>query len=226
MTEKLFTDTVADAVRSYQLISRTKWQAIQRSRQAFDEYLLQTYHYIVASVPLMEFARGHLRSNTPGELNHYLAEHIEEERDHDKWLLDDLDRVGFNADAVRDNAPCDAVISMIGRVYYLVAFVDPVAILGHIYALESSPPTNDVLDSIAQNLGIPPEALSTLRAHGENDIAHRQELFDFMNQLDLTERQRSLVIDTALNTLASLIGMFQHVLERDASSAHLSMALA
>src|SRR3954452_11637762 len=68
-------------------------------RERYPEYLVMCHTVIRASVPLMEAARENARELAPGdpvaaELVDYLTEHIEEERDHDEWLLRDLEAIG------------------------------------------------------------------------------------------------------------------------------------
>src|SRR5687768_7088625 len=67
--------------------------------EIYPEYLCRLHGIIRASVPLMEAALAQSRQRTgedavAAELVPYLAQHIEEERHHDEWLLEDLARLG------------------------------------------------------------------------------------------------------------------------------------
>ena len=68
-------------------------------RELYPEYLFVSHCVIRASVPLMRTARERamvLADDDPvcARLGPYLEEHIEEELDHDEWLLDDLESIG------------------------------------------------------------------------------------------------------------------------------------
>lgn len=100
-----------------------------------------------------------------GALRDYYLRHLEEEKDHAKWLTEDLD--GFSV-------PLDAVaIAMAGSQYYLIKHVHPACLLGYMLALEDPMSIEDIqeLESIHGK-----ELLRTLRLHAEADVEHRKEL--------------------------------------------------
>ena len=79
-------------------------------------------HQIVrASVPLMNVARRVARKRAADpvcrQLVGFLTRHIEEERDHDEWILDDLAAIGILRGDVIADIPSPAVASLVGAQY-------------------------------------------------------------------------------------------------------------
>lgn len=100
-----------------------------------------------------------------GPLCAYFLDHWDEERDHAKWLAEDLD--GFTV-------PLDAVaVAMAGSQYYLIKHVHPACLLGYMLALEDPMP----LAAIEELEAIHGKSLlRTLRLHAEIDGGHREEI--------------------------------------------------
>jgi hypothetical protein len=177
-----------------------------RVRELYPEYLFTTHCVIRASVPLMRTAREQALSLAPGdrvaaELADYLEEHIEEERDHDEWLLDDLESIGAERSAILARPPSPTVASAVGAQYYWVLHYHPVALLGWIGLLEGYPPTPAMIDELVTRTGYAPEAFRTLNAHAELDTHHRDELFELLDRLPLTPEQSTAI---GLNAMSSV----------------------
>jgi hypothetical protein len=177
-----------------------------RVRELYPEYLFTIHTVIRASVPLMETARERAQAMAADDpvaaaLADYLGEHIDEERDHDEWLLDDLETIGVERSAVLDRLPSATVASAVGAQYYWVLHYHPVALLGWIGLLEGYPPTPALIDELRNNTGYEPEAFRTLAAHAELDTEHGDELFEALDRLPLTAEQSAVI---GLNAIASV----------------------
>lgn len=201
-------ESLARVTQPYHQIAAAKWRSAVSDRATFVDYLVSTYHYVAASVPLMETALCTPGIETLPGYADYLREHVEEERDHDLWLLEDLEALGLGREQVRARLPEDAVAQMAGAAYYAIAHLHPVGLLGYIYALESAPPTDAYLDGLKRRFGLPEAALRTLREHGERDLDHRRELFEFVAGLTLSPWQTELVEHLAVSTLRGLGAIF------------------
>lgn len=169
-----------------------------RIRELYPEYLFTGHCIVRASVPLMETARERAASMGPGDpvtagLVAYLDEHIDEERDHDEWLLGDLEAVGTDRAAVLARPPSPTIASAVGAQYYWVLHYHPVALLGWIGLLEGYPPETAMIDALMTRTGYGPEAFHTLSAHAELDPHHGDELFATLDRLPLTEEQATVV---------------------------------
>lgn len=175
-------------------------------RERYPEYLVMCHTVIRASVPLMEAARANARELAPGdpvaaELVDYLTEHIEEERDHDEWLLRDLEAIGVPRAEVLPRPPSPTVAAAVGAQYYWSLHFHPSAILGWIALLEGYAPAPAMIDRLAERTGYPPEAFRTLRLHAELDVAHGDELFALVDRLALSEEQASVIGVNAMTSV-------------------------
>jgi hypothetical protein len=177
-----------------------------RIRELYPEYLFTIHCVIRASVPLMEAAQQRARMLARDDevavgLAGYLTEHIEEERDHDKWLLGDLESLGVDRSAVLTRPPSPKVASAVGAQYYWILHYHPVALLGWIALLEGYPPTPEMLDELVVRTGYGRDAFRTLAAHVELDPHHRDELFEALDRLPLTAEQSGVI---GLNSMSSV----------------------
>lgn len=100
-----------------------------------------------------------------GDLQKYFLDHLEEEKDHAKWLAEDLE--GF---AIPLNG---LAVAMAGAQFYLVKFVHPACLLGYMRALETPIPM-PLLEELESAHG--KKLLRTMRIHAELDPGHLEEL--------------------------------------------------
>jgi hypothetical protein len=175
-------------------------------RQLYPEYLFTIHCIIRASVPLMETARERCAATAgkdpvAAQVADYLGEHIDEERDHDEWLLDDLEAIGVERSAVLARLPSPTVASAVGAQYYWILHYHPVTLLGWIGLLEGYPPTMAMIERLMNHTGYGPAAFRTLTAHAALDVDHRDELFDALDRLPLTEEQSAVI---GLNAMSSV----------------------
>lgn len=65
-----------------------------------------------------------------------LVEYMEEERGHEKWILDDIRALGGDASAVAASEAGPACKVMVGYTYYAIEHISPYAMLGSVHVLE------------------------------------------------------------------------------------------
>jgi hypothetical protein len=131
------------------------------------EHLANCYQLIVASEPLLAQAIGTLRDDGwEAELKAFFVKHLADEKDHAKWLLEDLDGYTGNLHY--------GVAAMAGMAYYLILHVHPVALLGYMQALEDQPISLEFVEAIERQFG--KKLARTLRLHAEEDPKHAVEL--------------------------------------------------
>src|SRR5690348_11828589 len=106
--------------------------------------LVFLYHIMVASENLLRMAA---RETSDRKLREYFEKHLEEERDHAKWLAEDLNSVCVD---VKKTEPPLLAIQMAGSLYYLIFHVHPAALLGYMQVLESWPMDKGRLLEVAQ----------------------------------------------------------------------------
>lgn len=177
-----------------------------RFEEVYPRHLELLYHSVHASVPLLEAALNRskqMEQECPvaKAIVPYLVRHIEEERGHDEWLLDDLEVLGQSRDSIKAKIPPTVVATQIGSQYYYINHVHPLAAIAYLAVVEGYPPQRSELDRIMVNTSIPEKAFRSFYKHADIDIFHSQELWDLIDSLPLLPRHTSLLgIDAMLVT--------------------------
>lgn len=171
---------------------------------------------IRASVPLMELAARRCAERAAddpvaGPLRQYLLRHIEQERGHDDWLLEDLAALGCELPRRVDAQPSPTVARLVGAQYYWIEHYHPVALMGYIAVLEGNAPTPELGDWIVRTAGVPEGAVRTAREHAELDARHAEAAFHLLEALALTAAQTNAVTISGLHTAETLIKLFAEV---------------
>jgi hypothetical protein len=177
-----------------------------RVRELYPEYMFTSHCVIRASVPLMEAGRAEAEARAKTDpvsaaLAAYLEEHITEELHHDDWLLDDLEVVGRTRSEILARPPSPTAAALVGAQYYWIFHYHPVALLGHIAALEGHPPSPEMIDDLIAGTGYPPTAFRTMLAHAELDPGHRDELYEVVDSLPLTREHSAAMGLSAIHTV-------------------------
>jgi pyrroloquinoline quinone (PQQ) biosynthesis protein C len=189
-----------------------------RITELYPEYLFMSHCIIRASVPLMERAR-HVAQALPDDdvaaiVAEYLGTHIEEERHHDDWLLEDLAALGIRREEVLTRPPSAIVAAFVGAQYYWIEHYHPVALLGYVTLLEGYPPVASEIEQLQRRTGFGPDAFRTLSLHGELDPHHGEELDEVLDSLPLTEQQRTALGLSAISSVQHMTEAVEEVLER------------
>lgn len=121
-----------------------------------------SYQIIKASERLLTEAISELPDC---RLRSYYAEHLEEEKNHADWLLEDL---GFTP----AYSPLAAAIA--GSQYYLIKHEHPAALLGYMAVLEGNGPTLDFINAMEVIHGR--KIMRTWRHHVMADIEHHKDI--------------------------------------------------
>lgn len=186
-------------------------------------YLIVLHQIVRGSVPLMVEARDLARGGDSARayrLADYLDRHIEEERNHDEWLLDDLTSIGYSREQVLAERPSKFIASLVGSQYYWIRHHSPLSILGYIAVLECHPTPGAELRRIAQNARVPEGALSTLLHHANVDGDHRSALFHAIQSLELAREDEAVIRRVALEALGMLREIFEEASGRLAYAVH------
>jgi pyrroloquinoline quinone (PQQ) biosynthesis protein C len=141
-------------------------------RDTYLAFLGEAYHHVSHTFPLLALAASR---TTDERYQDALVEYMEEERGHEKWILDDIVFFGGNSDAVRKRNPSPATIAMIGYSYYAIEHVSPYAMLGSVHVLEGMSVllADKLADRLSQSWGQQDaKGFSYLRSHGSLDQDH------------------------------------------------------
>lgn len=182
----------------------------QNVRSWFKEYLIVTHSIIRSSVPLMQVAydrcmcmEGERKLLNP--LSEYYKKHIIEEKNHDDWLLDDLESTGVPRKESLFRKPTQGVAELVGSQYYWIYYWHPVCLLGYISFLEGNPPKKQIIDHLRKISGYPDTAFRTIVKHSTLDPHHRDELNNLLESLPLTRNQEEWITSNALYSARKLL---------------------
>lgn len=167
-----------------QIISGT----VDRAR--YQRFLNDLYHVVWHFCPVMAAAASKCNDQYEG-LRYFLYKRIEDEKGHERWVLEDCEAVGGAefARAVKNGRPCSEVQGMISFNYSVSAREHPSGVLGMIYTLEAiaSGLAGRASAGITKALGLslnPPVGVKFLATHGPMDSDHLVELDQLLKQID------------------------------------------
>jgi len=149
----------------------------------------------------------------------YLEVHIAEEKDHDQWLLNDIESLGIPSADVLNATPLPAVISLLGAQYFWMLHMHPVAIFGYLIVLEGYPPLVHQLEQIRRNTGLPASAFRCLKSHAEDDPDHIDTLNRTLDDMPLTPEQSKYLALSAFHTIDAVASILEELLEIHAVSS-------
>lgn len=164
------------------------------SKDDYGAFLLQAYHHVKHTTPLLMSA-GSRMPESKEWLREALAEYIEEELGHQEWILNDLEKCGYNKQAARLSRPNHSTELMVSYAYDMINRTNPVGFFGMVHVLEGTSVSmaDDAAQSIENALGLPSSGFSYLRSHGAIDIEHIKFFEGLMNRIDDEEDQRQII---------------------------------
>jgi pyrroloquinoline quinone (PQQ) biosynthesis protein C len=185
-------------------------------------FLIQAHCLMRNSITLMTVARDLTRAQSATdavarELADYMGIHVEEERGHDRWLLEDIQTLGFEEQEILQSQPCAAVVNLIGAQYFWMTHVHPVAIMGYMILMEGYAPVTSQLEDIRVRSGAPASAFRCLQRHAEDDPGHLADLNRTLDSMALTVAQSRAVGMCAFAAIEGLAAMFEELLEGGAT---------
>ncbi|HWW23998.1 MAG TPA: iron-containing redox enzyme family protein [Edaphobacter sp.] len=148
----------------------------------------------------------------------YLEMHINEEKDHDQWLLSDIESLGIDSSEVLHATPLPAVVSLLGAQYFWMFHMHPVTIFGYLIVLEGYPPLVHQLEQIKRTTGLPASAFRCLISHAEDDPEHIDTLNRTLDNMPLTPNQSKYLALSAFHTIDSVASVLEELLEIHAAS--------
>lgn len=168
----------------------------------YKAFLHDLYHIVWHFCPIMASAAAHC-SDRFRDVRYDLYERIAEEKDHEAWVLDDIEAIGGDVAGVKANPPSAPVQAMIAFNYYCAERVHPCSVLGMLYMLEvvSSVYGGRVSDSIARSLGRDVDAggFKFLSSHATMDVDHMQRLNRLVKTIHDGEAQEAIINSTRVN---------------------------
>jgi long-chain acyl-CoA synthetase len=142
------------------------------SHALYLDFLEQAYHHVKHTFPLLALAASTTKDERYQDA---LIEYMEEERGHEKWILDDIRNLGGDPETIRTGTPRIPCQVMVGYAYYAIEHVSPFAFLGSVHVLEGMSVllADKLADAMKNALGVDTDAGFTyLRTHGSLDADH------------------------------------------------------
>ena len=143
------------------------------SRDLYIAFLTQAYYHVSHTVPLLMSAGSRLPASHEA-IRGAIAEYIDEEYGHQEWILNDIQACGGDAESVRNGTPGIPIEMMVAWLYYRIERVNPMSIFGMVQVLEGTSVSiaTAIAAQVERTLGLPEQATTYLRSHGELDQGH------------------------------------------------------
>jgi Iron-containing redox enzyme len=188
------------------------------------EYLFRTHCVARASVSLMKEAARAAKARAKKDpvaagIVDYLAQHVEEERDHERWIAADLASLGVAPRAVAERLPPPSIAAGVGAQYYWVRHFHPISLFGYMGVLESSAPNVASLTKAIRRSAVPRSAFRTLLWHAERDPEHTHELHACLERLPLLPSHDAAIAASAQATLELLRANGEELMRGDSAAA-------
>lgn len=158
-------------------------------------YLTEAYHHVSHTVPLMQAARAGLGADH-ARFRDALDEYIEEEKGHERWILNDIRACGADPDAAAASPPRPATQAMVDYAYRMIREVNPMGFFGMVLVLEgvSVQIATQGAAAVQKSLGLPPQAFSYLTSHGALDVSHMAFFQGLMDQVEDPDDQAAIIV--------------------------------
>jgi pyrroloquinoline quinone (PQQ) biosynthesis protein C len=167
------------------------------TRELYVAFLTEAWHHVRHTVPLL-MAVGARLPDRHAWLRDAVLHYLEEETGHDEWILNDIARAGGDRAAAAASAPAVATEAMVAYAWDTVMRGNPVGFFGMVHVLEGTSVALalNAADRIQGALGLPVNAFTYLRSHGELDKEHINDLAAILERLT-DEDDRAAVIRCA-----------------------------
>lgn len=187
-------------------------------RESYVAYLRETYHLVRHTTSVLARAASYL-PDAQRALRGWFIEQAIDEHNHDLLCMKDLEALGEVPHEVLSRPPGLGAWSLISQRYHL-AQSDPVSLLGYMLTTEGIGATfaATAADVLTSGLyGYQSNQVTFLRAHGNFDIKHAEEVKKMMDELAEDARTRDAVLAVRRFSITYYARMLKDAL--DVSSA-------
>jgi hypothetical protein len=182
--DRLFLETTEARERFLAIPLVKQALATGGSRELYLDFLTQAYHHVKHTYALLALASAKTRDERYQE---GLLEYMTEERGHEKWILNDIQAMGGDAEAVEHGKPGIPCQAMVGYCYYAIDWISPYAILGMVHVLEglSVQLAHQLAGAVQRALKVDGKSgFSYLNSHGGLDVEHVELFKSLVNGFD------------------------------------------
>ena len=173
----------------------------EMSEKHYVSFMTDVYPIVLHFCPIMAAAAGRCAQKYD-LVRLYLYDHIHEEKNHEKIVLQDIASFGHAPEQVIQKLPRESVQAMIAFNYYSANFANPCSVLGMIYVLEiiSSVYAGKAADAISSTLGRKlSDGFIFLQSHSSADMEHMAKLRNLFQSIDSQEIFSDLMNSIKMN---------------------------
>ena len=162
----------AEITQTQNAIDTLKWE----SRPVYQEWLAQTYFYIVHSTRIIALA-GALFPLEKHALHLRFMDHVKEEKGHERVILLDLKTLGQR---IQDYSPTGSSLALYQTQYYWIQNVAPLSVYGYFLFLEGL--SIECGPAVYRRLEgtYPDNAIRHFKLHVEEDVDHVRHHFEML----------------------------------------------
>lgn len=191
------TDEARRAFENHPVVLEAAAQGLAQER--YQRFLLELYHLVWHFNTVSAAATSRL-DDRHRQVRYFLYQHMQEEKGHEDWVLNDLAALGVGRDTALAHAPSADTLALTGYNYWAADRKHPCSVLGMLYTLEviASVYGGPLANAQRERLLLQGElGVSFINAHASLDAEHMRELREIADTLEDTEA-RSSVIESAL----------------------------
>jgi len=155
------------------------------SVERYRALLLELYHVVWHFNPVCAAAASRM-SDVLQPIHHFLYDHMQEEKGHETWVLNDLEAIGVTPNDARGHEPSVSTLSLNGYNYWAADRRHPASVLGMLYALEviASVYGGPFASAIRESLLLDGDrGVSFIASHATMDAQHMADLRQILNKL-------------------------------------------
>jgi pyrroloquinoline quinone (PQQ) biosynthesis protein C len=168
----------------------------------YKAFLHDLYYIVWHFCPIMGAAASRCDDRFRN-VRYELYERIEEEKNHETWVLEDVEAIQGDVAAIRANPPSPPVQAMIAFNYYCADRAHPCSVVGMLYSLEviASAYAATLAQSIAKSIGrdMDGPGFKFLLSHSAMDQDHVAKLNVLVKTIEDPLAQESIVNATRIN---------------------------
>ena len=171
------------------------------SLERYRRLLLELYHVVWHFNPTCAAAACRI-TDQHRDVRYFLYDHMNEEKGHEEWVLNDLQVVGVSGEQARGYEPTLVMLGLNGYNYWSADRRHPCSVLGMLYALEvvASVFGGQMTAAITESLLLEGDrGISFISSHATLDAEHLADLRVVLNKIEDEPAQAAVIESTVFN---------------------------
>jgi len=169
--------------------------------ERYRKLLLELYHVVWHFNPTCAAAACRI-TDQHRDVRYFLYDHMNEEKGHEEWVLNDLQVVGVSGEQARAYEPTLVMLGLNGYNYWSADRRHPCSVLGMLYALEvvASVYGGQMTAAITESLLLEGDrGISFISSHATLDAEHLADLRVVLNKIEDEPAQAAVIESTVFN---------------------------